>query len=109
MNIADVEVDSFIIEILSFRNFMEADMTTIKEKMIEDYMDRGIADSKAYRLLNRICEAEKNFKETLTEEQLKLFKTFRDLEDQLNSYNIDDALKFGFEFALKAINELKES
>lgn len=98
----------FIINILLSRNIMEADMTTIKDKMIEDYMDRGIADSKAYRLLNRICEAEKKFKETLTEEQSKLFTAFRDLEDQLNSYNIDDSLKFGFDFALKVLKEVKE-
>lgn len=81
---------------------------TVKEHLIEDYAEEDISSGKSYRLLDKICKAEKELVEKLTEDQLDLFKAFRELDDKKFADDIDQALIYGFDYAVKVIKELKE-
>jgi len=79
---------------------------SIEETLKQKYNDRDI-NGKTFRLSNKVCNAEEKLNKTLTDEQKELFRIFTDAIDKLQLEEVDQALIYGFRYAISLINELK--
>lgn len=80
----------------------------IEDKVLESYRDRNLATGKVCRLLELVCKAEDRLFETLNEGQQKLYRNFNDAEMKLHCDELDDAVLYGFRFAVSLINQLNK-
>ena len=81
---------------------------SIEEIMLEQFNERDIASGKVYKCMNLLCDAENALTKTFTEEQQELYRKFTERHDKLTAEELNEAVIYGFRFAVSIINELKQ-
>jgi len=80
----------------------------IEEKLLQEYNEKDISSGKMVRLSNKVINAENKLKKELNEKQCEMFSEFIEAQDKQAMAQIDEALIYGFRFAVSLINDLKK-
>ena len=71
-----------------------------------DFNDRIVPGIEENNQLEKLIKLEKSFIDSLTPEQLKNYNELKILEDSKSIYETNDALEFGFKYAVNIIKKL---
>ena len=78
----------------------------IDKHLIEDYMESEINSSKIHRLTDKLVEMENEMMKELNDKQKDLFWKYMECEDKRTCAEIDNALNYGFTYAITLLKEL---